>query len=250
MPHYFISATDTDAGKTYIGEHLLKAAARRGLSSLGFKPIASGCERQCLENGETQLFNDDVLKLQAAASIALDYQQINCYSFEPAIAPHIAAKQLGVDIELAKIQAQYQALMAEYQPQFSIFEAAGGWLVPLNETMSVPELAKAAGLEIILVVKIKLGCINHALLSLESIQARGLPIKGWIANGLLSKDSDNWSVAKENIESIKKRTQIPLLGVISQLESGEDGDEGMQKNNSALAKQREQEFDSLLAQLV
>ena len=229
MCHYFITATDTDAGKTYISSMLLQTAKQSGLKCIGFKPIASGSE--VTPEG---LRNDDALKIQSANSIALTYEQFNPYSFVPAIAPHIAAQQAGISISIDKITALYKAIVADHQPDFSLLEAVGGWEVPLDDNFGIPDLAKSVSLPIIVVVKIKLGCINHALLTLKAIQAEGLEIKGWIANDVLDD-----AITRQNIAAIEKRTYVPLLARITHWHE-----------QSANESQRRQEFEDLLAAIV
>jgi len=228
MSHYFITATDTDAGKTFISSMLLQTASESELKCFGYKPVASGCEKST-----DGLRNDDALQIQAASSIDLPYEQINTYSFKPAIAPHIAAMDSGVAIDLTKITHQYLELRKRYQPDFSLVEGVGGWMVPLDEHCGIPELAKSLELPILVVVKIKLGCINHALLTINAIRAQGLSIKGWIANAVLDD-----SVSQANIQAIQQRTEVPLLGTISLYNNRTDND-----------SQKQLEFKKLLAAL-
>lgn len=227
MPHYFITATDTDSGKTFVAAKLLQVASLDGLKCFGFKPIASGCELT-----DAGLRNDDALKIKAAGSLALPYEAVNLYSFKPAIAPHIAAKNAGEEISLDKIVNHYQALRASNAAELSIVEGVGGWQVPLSDNWGIPELADKLRLPIIVVVKIKLGCINHALLTLESIQHKGLEIKGWVANAVLDDE-----VSRANISAIQQRTTVPLLGQISLQKESED---------KGLSEQQYREFGELL----
>ena len=152
------------------------------------KPVASGCS-----NTADGLRNDDAERLQASSSVEIDYQDVNPYAFEPAVAPHLAAHAVGVTIDLDKIHTHYQRLCAK--ADWVVVEGVGGWLVPLNDEATIADLARILGLPIILVVAIRLGCLNHALLTVEAIKQAGLPLAGWIANRL----ADHGELVKENI---------------------------------------------------
>jgi dethiobiotin synthetase len=210
MKGYFITATDTDAGKTYISSGLLNHWSNEGYRTLGFKPVASGC--QASSQG---LKNDDALKLISASNVALDYQQINPYAFEPAIAPHIAAQQVDVTIDLSLVVnlIHQQKNKADYV----LVEGVGGWLVPLNNKQTIADLASLLGFPVILVVNMRLGCINHALLTIQAIQQQGLNIAGWIANN----PNPSLPYLEENVQSIKKHLHSPLLGIVPDLSAHE-----------------------------
>ena len=150
MKAYFITATDTDAGKTFVSAGLLQSWSDQGYKTLGFKPVASGCH--LTPDG---LRNDDALKLIAAANISLDYKIINPYTFEPAIAPHIAAEQVGVSIDLQAIVTNIFA--HQEQAERVLIEGVGGWLVPLNEQQNLADLACLLNFPVILVVNLRLG---------------------------------------------------------------------------------------------
>jgi dethiobiotin synthetase len=205
MKAYFITATDTDAGKTFISTQLLTYWHAQGYKTLGFKPVASGCQQT-----EQGLRNDDALQIQAASNVSLSYEKINPYAFVPAIAPHIAAEQAGVHINLTTIT---QAILP-YQTQVDrlLVEGVGGWAVPLNQTESVAELANALGFPVILLVKLQLGCINQALLSAQAIQHSGVKIAGWIANNC--HENNAMQSQNETILAIQQRLEAPLLGVV------------------------------------
>lgn len=200
---YFITGTDTEVGKTWCTLGLICALQQRGQSVAAMKPVASGCERTA-----DGLRNDDALRLQAQASVALPYELINPYAFAPAIAPHLAAAQSGVTIEIGAIVDAFQQLRRE--ADITLVEGVGGWQVPLNEQESVADLARALGLPVILVVGLRLGCINHALLTAESIRAAGCSLAGWIANGTEPAMTEQ----QNNIESIRQRIAAPLLGSV------------------------------------
>ena len=200
---FFITGTDTEIGKTTISMGLIAALQHAGFNISAMKPIASGCFER---NGE--LRNEDALKLIGACNNALDYKQVNPYAFKPAIAPHIAAAQAGVAIDIQVIKNLADELHAE--SDYCIIEGVGGWQVPLNETETVEDLAIALKLPVILVVGLRLGCINHALLTANAITQAGLHFAGWIANHC-DQYVDN---AEEIIESLKQRIEAPCIGVV------------------------------------
>lgn len=204
---FFVTGTDTDAGKTFVSTALLHCANDLGLKTLALKPVASGCEE-----GPDGLRNDDALRLMAAMSCELDYEQVNPYAFAPAIAPHIAAKQADKNIKVSRLAGFCRgAMFAPYQ--FGLIEGAGGWRVPLNEREDYSGLAKELNVPVVLVVGLKLGCINHALLSAEAIAADGLRLAGWVANQI-DEDID---VLEENVATLKHRLPAPCLGFIPYL---------------------------------
>ena len=218
MKAYFITATDTEAGKTFITAGLLKSLSQQGFKTLGFKPVASGCHRTA-----QGLQNEDALQLIEAANVTLDYAQINPYAFEPAIAPHIAAAETGVEIDLSVIADTVKK--HQHRADYVLVEGVGGWLVPLNSHQSVADLARQLDFPVIVVVNMRLGCINHALLTISAIEQQGMTIAGWIANQVNDGEMD---VAEpmlrlqENIQSLKTRIAAPLLGIVPDLRF-EDG---------------------------
>ena len=173
---YFITGTDTDAGKTTISAGLLCAAKQQQHSTLAMKPVASGCE--ITEQG---LRNSDALALIAQSTVKLPYAQINPYTFAPAIAPHIAADEAGVELCVDNL---YQAaqIVLQQRAGFTLIEGAGGWRVPISSTEFLSDFAITLKLPVILVVGVKLGCINHALLTVEAVFQDGLQLAGWVAN--------------------------------------------------------------------
>ena len=198
--NYFVTGTDTGVGKTLISCALLYAFAAQGKSVAGMKPIAAGCDEDGL--------NEDVKKLRAATNILASLGQINPYSFSQAIAPHIAAHHAGVDINLNRILESYNELAA--QAEVVIVEGAGGFLVPLNNTQDSSDLVIALELPVIVVVGMRLGCLNHALLTLCAIADRNLICAGWVANIV---DADMEAI-DDNIQSLQQRIKAPLLGVV------------------------------------
>lgn len=205
---YFVTGTDTEVGKTYISSALVRFFTNQGLRAVGMKPVASGCELS--EHGiwAGQMVNDDVLALYEAGNVKPALEIINPYHFRPAIAPHIAAAQVGVKIDLDLIQRHYQTL-AE-MADVVVVEGAGGFLVPLGDAQSLADLAVQLQLPIILVVGMRLGCINHALLTVEAIKARGLKLAGWVANQI---DPD-MRMYEENLATLRQHIDAPCLAVV------------------------------------
>ncbi len=212
---FFVTGTDTDAGKTYVTVGLLKAASRKGLSCFGLKPVAAGAIR---DDGE--LVNEDALKIQQASSVNLAYSQINPIVFEPAIAPHIAALKENRVVSVSRVEGFVKGAMLT-PGEFVLVEGAGGWRVPLNDRELISDLAKELSYPVILVVNMKLGCINHALLSIEAIKNDGLPIGGWIANtGQTSMES-----YEDNLKSLQSRIFAPFLGALEYYEKESDSED-------------------------
>ena len=201
---YFIIGTDTNVGKTYVASALVKHFAALGLKTIGMKPVASGCEL----NEKSELINEDVTALISASNVSATLDLINPYRFAPAIAPHIAAQQVDVQIDLEVIQQAYTQLVC--LADVLIVEGAGGFCVPLNKTQTLADLAVLLNVPMILVVGMRLGCINHALLTVEAIQARGLKLAGWIANEI----EPNFTMFDENLSSLQQRIAAPCLSVV------------------------------------
>ncbi|WP_298769547.1 dethiobiotin synthase [uncultured Shewanella sp.] len=214
---YFVTGTDTDCGKTLVSSALLHNAHGR---SLGFKPIASGCEKSL-----QGLRNADALHLLSASSvklgdslpyrdktIKLEYQHINPYAFEPAIAPHIAAQQVDLVIEPMKLLS-HVAFAKALPLDFCLIEGAGGWHLPLGGGHLLSHVVKEAKLAVILVVGVKLGCLNHALLTQEALLKEGIEIAGWVANCI---DPD-MPYLEENLSTLEEVMKGKCLGVIPYL---------------------------------
>jgi dethiobiotin synthetase len=205
MRSIFVTGTDTEVGKTRISVGIIHKLVAQGYKVAAMKPIASGCE--VTVDG---LRNEDALALMAASNVDLPYELVNPYAFKPAIAPHIAAQQVGVDIDFEIIQKNYDLI--QQQADLVVVEGAGGWLVPLNNTTTMADLAKQLKLDVVLVVGIRLGCINHALLTATAIQQSGLEFKGWVANDLESSLQLN-----EMLATLKQHIQEPNMGMVPQL---------------------------------
>ena len=198
---FFITGTDTGVGKTYVACKLIRKYVAQGQKTLGMKPVAAGSD---FINGEWR--NDDVQKLIAASNVAAPLGLINPYCFIESIAPHLAAEKVGVEIKIETIFQAYQQLSD--LADVIIVEGAGGFLVPLNENETLADLTVALDIPVILVVGIKLGCINHSLLTVEAIKARQLKLHGWVANCI----EPNMAALQENIATIANRLQMaPML---------------------------------------
>jgi len=198
-----ITGTDTGVGKTLIATALLRGLASRGVRAVGMKPVAAGCEM-----ADGALVNEDVTALTAASNVAAPVELINPYRFQPSIAPHLAAELAGETISLQRIRDAYVALAA--RADRVVVEGAGGFLVPLNEREDIGDLARLLGLPVLLVVGMRLGCLNHALLTAEAVKRRGLKFAGWVANRL---DASTPAVER-NVQTLCKRLDAPLLGIV------------------------------------
>jgi len=208
IPHgiaAFVTGTDTEIGKTFIASALLARARMRGLSTLGLKPVAS----DCFESHDG-LVNADALSLQAQCEPPADYESINPWRFAPAIAPHIAARQAGVSLEVARISRHIRHQRETAPRDLTLIEGAGGWRVPLNDEEDFSDLAIALGLPVILVVGLRLGCINHARLTLEAIERDGLEVAGYVINHLEA----DMEVSEDNMATLSRTLKAPCLGVV------------------------------------
>jgi len=173
----FITGTDTGVGKTHVSVSVVKALVKHGLRVSVMKPIASGSDRTA-----QGLRNSDALALARASNVDLPYTTLNPYCFEPAISPHIAAEEAGIAIDIGMIKSEFEALAAS--ADFTLVEGAGGWYAPVSQSQSMADLPKALNIAAVLVVGVRLGCLNHARLSKEAIEASGVEFAGWVANRL------------------------------------------------------------------
>jgi dethiobiotin synthetase len=197
---FFVTGTDTGIGKSLVSAALLHAFAGLGYRAVGMKPVAAGADQI-----DGVWCNEDVVQLQAAANVVADPSWVNPYLLRTPVAPHIAADYQGVSIELPRIRDAYEHLAA--LADVVIVEGAGGFKVPLSATRDSADLAKYLALPIILVVGMRLGCINHALLTAEAIAARGLKLAGWVANRL----DPEMAAYGENLMALNRRLACPLL---------------------------------------
>ncbi len=208
MKHrFFVTGTDTDAGKTLVAAGLLLAANQRNMKTAAIKPVAAGCEQ-----ADDGLLNSDALILQAASSIKMPYQQVNPVALEPAIAPHIAAHECGQRLSASKLAGFCRGVFMQ-GADVTVVEGAGGWRVPLNERETFADIARELQLPIILVVGMKLGCINHALLTVEAVRHDGLPLAGWVANSVVGK----MDYYDENLATLKQLISAPLVAEVPNL---------------------------------
>jgi len=208
---FFVTGTDTAVGKTFISSALLGLARTRGLRCIGMKPIAAGCR---LEAGT--LRNDDAIALISASATTLDYATLNPVALAPHIAPHIAAAQVGRTLRAADLTAHCRAVVAR-NVDLVLIEGAGGWLVPINDTETLADVCVALQVAVILVVGMKLGCLNHALLTAAAIERAGLDLAGWVANSV----TEAMPCLDENVDTLRARLRAPCLGVVPHLGSVE-----------------------------
>ena len=202
----FITGTDTDVGKTVVSCGLLEKMRQQGFSTLAVKPVASGCELT-----SEGLRNSDALALSSAMTLPMTYDEVNPVAFEPAIAPHIAAKMRNVQLSSEELSNYCKAAFT-HKADFSLIEGAGGWRVPLNDDGSacLSQLPKMLDVSVILVVGVKLGCINHARLTAEAIINDGLSLMGWVANQV----DPNMNCVDENIQTLRSIMPGNFLGCI------------------------------------
>jgi dethiobiotin synthetase len=199
----FVTGTDTGVGKTLVASALVRLHVEHGLRTAAMKPVASGA----FHDGR-RWRNDDTEALRAAANVALPPALINPYLLKRATAPHIAAAEEGVAIDIGHIAACYGRIARA--AQVVVVEGAGGFMVPFDATSNSCDLAIRLGLPMVLVVAIRLGCINHALLTVQAIHASSLPLAGWVANRI---DPDE-PYAEAMVDSLRQRIAAPLLGVL------------------------------------
>ncbi len=205
---FFVAGTDTHIGKTLVAAALLHAYAGLGHRVLGMKPVAAGAEWI-----DGAWVNEDVAMLRAASNVPAAPELLNPYLFREAIAPHIAADHKGARIEIPRIRAAYDELAA--RADVVLVEGVGGLLVPLSARKDAADLAVALGLPLILVVGMRLGCINHALLTAEAIAARGLKLAGWVANRV----DPAMAAYDENLAALSHRLPTPLLAELPYMAS-------------------------------
>ena len=213
MSGYFITGTDTGVGKTIVTLAVMELLKHRGFEVAGMKPVASGCD-----SSAAGLRNSDAGQIMQACSSNLPYLQVNPYAFEPAIAPHIAAARSGETIRIKEIVSACRDL--EDISDRVVVEGVGGWEVPLGNEAMLPDLARRLKLPVILVVGLRLGCINHALLTASAIRATGLEFGGWIANQLQPR----MEAVDEIINTLRERIDAPLLGVFPWCEEPKPGE--------------------------
>ncbi len=198
---FYVTGTDTGAGKTVASCALLHALRAKGLRAVGMKPVASGCERT-----DAGWRNEDALALQAASDPRPAYEDLNPYALPLPLAPEIAAAEAGTEVRLAPLAAAFQRLRG--QADAVVVEGVGGWAAPLSATLDQADLVRALGLPVVLVVGLRLGCLNHARLTARAIQADGCHLAGWIASAI---DPD-MARADENLALLAARLPAPCWG--------------------------------------
>ncbi len=210
---FFIAGTDTDVGKTVVSKAMLQALADKQLSTIGFKPVAAGCEQV-----EGELRNSDALHLQTAATVHCDYQDVNPYTLTLPTSPHIAAREDGVVIDVDHLSQKLAAHKAA--ANVVVVEGAGGWRVPISDDDYLSSWVKKEQLPVVLVVGIKLGCLNHALLTVEAIKADGLNIVGWVANRI-NPGTEHY---RDIITLLEQKIDAPKIGEIPYVPSAKRKD--------------------------
>ncbi len=203
MTKLFITATDTDAGKTYFAQLLVKSLVAQKNKVAVYKPVSAGCQWQ-----NHQLVNEDAYLLQQQANCGQTLAEVNPIAYELPIAPHIAAKHLKQTISLEQIAQGYENV-CQHNADYIICEGAGGWRLPLGQGQFLSDFVKQSQQQVILVVNIKLGCLNHAVLTYESIVADGVNCLAWVAN-IANESSCTMRVA-ENIHALNELLPIPML---------------------------------------
>jgi dethiobiotin synthetase len=198
MSGWFVTGTDTGVGKTLAAQAILARLAQRGERALGMKPVASGCRRTL-----RGLRSDDAEALMARAGVAAPYDDVNPYAFEPAVAPHLAAGARAIDPDVIRAAFRRLAALAPHV----VVEGIGGWLVPIGGGNTMADVARALDLPVILVVGMRLGCLNHALLTAAGIERSGLRFGGWIANHL----DPAMEQRHGNIATLRELLRAPLL---------------------------------------
>ncbi|WP_417501643.1 dethiobiotin synthase [Marinobacter sp.] len=206
---FFVTGTDTGVGKTMVSAAILEAAKSAGKRTLGMKPIASGCE-----STPAGLRNDDALILQHAATESLTYELVNPVALEPAIAPHVAAAQAGRVVSVDRLVGFCRGMQMR-PADLLLIEGAGGWRVPLNDRETYAAVPRALDVPVIMVVALKLGCINHALLTAEAIRNDGLTLAGWVAN---RAEADAMSCEQETLNYLMEQLPARCLGVLPWIE--------------------------------
>ncbi len=220
----FVTGTDTGVGKTRVATALLCAARTNGWRTAGLKPVASGCE--LTQDG---LRNEDALALQAQTTLPLAYEQINPIALREAIAPHVAAEKEGRRITVDRLDGLCRAVLMQ-RADLTVIEGAGGWDVPLNEREQYSDFVRRMGIPVVLVVGLRLGCINHAALTARAIRADGLPLAGWVANRL---DPD-MKEAGATLRTLQGLLRAPCLGELARDAKAGPGDVAVHLDLEAL----------------
>ncbi|MEM9304741.1 MAG: dethiobiotin synthase [Pseudomonadota bacterium] len=203
MRSFFVTGTDTEIGKTYVSAALLRALTARGQTVAPMKPVASGAITT-----PDGLRSEDALALLDAAGGNWSYGAVNPYCFEPPIAPHVAAAEAGVEITIDRIQSAFEMLSA--QADRVIVEGVGGWCVPLGDDLELGDVVRALDLPVVVVVGLRLGCLNHALLTVRQLLADGMTVAGWVANAV----DPAMDLREDNIAALSERIPVPRIGYL------------------------------------
>ena len=220
---FFIAGTDTEVGKTVVSKAILQALAAHGLTTIGYKPVAAGCKET-----DDGLKNSDALHLQEAATKDIAYDDVNPYALLSPTSPHIAAKQDGVNIEFSVLSDKLEE--HKKSADVVLVEGAGGWRVPISDDECLSSWVQKEKMPVVLVVGIKLGCLSHAMLSVEAIQNDGLEIIGWAANRI-NPGTENYA---DIIKMLEEKIPAPKLGEIPYVPSVKRRDIGKYMNVSAI----------------
>jgi dethiobiotin synthetase len=200
----FITGTDTEVGKTEVARLIVRALVATGVRVAVMKPVAAGSVMTA-----AGLRNADAVGLMADSNVAMPYATVNPYCLPAPVSPHLAAREVGVTIELPRLQESFAAL--EAAADYVIVEGAGGWFAPLNEQQFIADLAAALALPVLLVVGLRLGCLNHALLSVAAIRQRGVILGGWIANHI----DPEFSRVPANLETLERHIGMPAIATVA-----------------------------------
>ena len=200
---FFITGSDTNIGKTYVCCALLEYFSKKNIKAIGVKPISAGNE-----NIQQEFINRDVYEIQKSSNVDVSFNDINFYNFSEPIAPHIAAKRENIAIDFDVIRRGLMRL--SIRSDILLIEGAGGYQVPLDDKRTMADLVSYLDIPIIFVVGIRLGCLNHTILSVDSIASSKQKIFGWVAN-IVEKDMP---YVDENIEYLKKKINAPCLGIL------------------------------------
>lgn len=208
---YFLTGTDTDIGKTYVASQLLTLVAKQGLSCYGIKPVTAGCQQRATQgSGKNQWQSEDANQLKQAGNVAIPAIQQAPFLLPTPASPHIAASLAGQTLTVADISQQVTNTLKNHLADVIIIEGAGGWFTPINTSQTLADVAKQLNLPVILVVGIKLGGLNHAMLSVQAIKASGLTLQGYIVN----EPEKNTPFFTEQVAWLKQNLPIPCLAVL------------------------------------
>jgi dethiobiotin synthetase len=213
---FFVTGTDTEVGKTFASCVLLKAAEAKGLRTMALKPVSAGAELVALSDGRMQLQNEDAQALQQHMSVKLPYEQVNPIVLETPASPHIAAAISTKTLQANRIAGFCRGALTT-PADFVLIEGAGGWRVPISNTETMADLARQLEMRVILVVGLRLGCLNHAFLTAEAIRRDGLELAGWIGN---TPQVQEMSFIQENIATLRSGLAAPCLGILPYIGQG------------------------------